>query len=133
MLKDKNTMMSDDQAVTATAASTDYIDALSAGNALGKQLWLDVRVKTSFTAGGSATMTIALQTDDNSSFSSATTLWSVVTVAVASLVAGLKYRIPIPFGAERYLRMNYTVATGPMTAGAIDAAIVHDIDATIED
>jgi len=133
MLKDKLTMFSDDQAVTSTAASTDYLDQLAAGNAVGRGVWLDVRVKTTFTAGGSATMTIALETDDNASFSSATVLWQVTAVAVASLTAGTKWRVMVPIGAERYLRMNYTVAVGPMTAGNIDAALVQDTDVTIED
>lgn len=133
MMKDKLTMFSDDQAVTVTAASTSYLDQLAAGNALEPGIWLDVRVKTTFTAGGSATMTIALQTDDNASFSSATTLWQETTVAVASLVAGKKYRVKVPIGAERYLRMYYTVATGPMTAGAIDAALVPATDVTVND
>lgn len=126
-------MFSDDQAVTVTAPSTNIMDQLAAGNAVGREVTLDVRVKTTFTAGGSATMTIALETDNNASFSSAVVLWQATTVAVAALTAGKKWRVKVPIGAERYLRMNYTVATGPMTAGAIDAALVQDADVTIED
>jgi hypothetical protein len=133
MMTDKLTMFSDDQAITVTAASTSYVDQLAAGNAIEPGIWLDVRVKTAFTAGGSATMTIALQTDDNTSFSSAKTLWEEETVAVASLVAGKKWRVKVPVGAERYLRMYYTVATGPMTAGAIDAALVPGVDVTVNE
>jgi len=133
MLKDKNTMFSDDQAVTTTAASTSYLDQLAAGNAVAPGIWLDVRVKTTFTGQGSTTLTIALECDDNTSFSSAKTLFTTAALDESVLVAGYHIRVKVPIGAERYLRMTYTVGSGPMTAGKIDASMQMDVDITVED
>lgn len=132
MIIDASLVFSDAQAVTATAASDSYADTLAAGNSY-EGSWVVVRVDTAFTAAGAATLTIDLQTDDNTSFSSPTTLCSLPggAIAVASLIAGFTRKIRIPLGAERYLRGNYTVATGPMTAGKIDLFITNDIDSTI--
>jgi hypothetical protein len=136
MILDAQNLLSDAQAITATAASTNYIDLGAVGSDVnGNQLTRDlgkgtpvpllIQVLTAFTASGSATLTITLEVDDNTSFSSAKTVYTSGAVAKATLVAG--YRLPIryvPKGAdERYLRLNYTVATGPMTAGTITAGI----------
>ncbi len=36
----------------------------------------------------------------------------------------------VPLDAERYLRTNYTVATGPLTAGKFTAFLAHDRQAS---
>ena len=129
MFIDALTVFSDAQAVTVSAASTNYMDTLAAGDSY-EGAWLVFRVETAFTAGGAATMQVDLQTDDNSSFSSATTLCTLPggAIAVATLVAGLIRKVRIPPGAERYLRGYYTVSTGPMTAGNADLFITKDVD-----
>lgn len=131
MILDNQGLLSDKQAITSTAASTNYIDLgpidSSTTREMGYGVPLDllVLVNTAFTATGAATLTITLEVDDNTSFSSATTVWSSGAIAKASLVSG--YQIPlqyVPKGVnERYMRFNYTVATGPMTAGTITAAL----------
>src|SRR5687768_14134781 len=96
MVLDKNTLFSDEQAITVTAASTDVLDL----GALGivpynqaqllhrkglKEIPLLIQVTEAF-----ATLTslkIAVETDDNSAFSSAKEVLSQ-TVLVADLVAG---------------------------------------------
>src|SRR6476469_9593479 len=87
------------QAVTTATetASTDYLDQLSYGDALGKPLWLEILVNTTVAAsGGASNVTFKLQCDDNSSFSSPTTLWSSGAIAKASLPAGtIVARIPL--------------------------------------
>jgi hypothetical protein len=79
-------------------------------------------------AAGAGTLTVSLEVDDNSGFSSATTVWTSGAIPKATLVAG--YRLPIeylPKGInERYFRLYYTVATGPMTAGKITAGLMLD-------
>ncbi|WP_404856436.1 Bbp16 family capsid cement protein, partial [Escherichia coli] len=35
----------------------------------------------------------------------------------------------VPAGVQRYLRVNYSVATGPLTAGKFTAGINLDVDA----
>lgn len=133
MLIDKLAKFSGDQAITATAACTDTMDLLAAGDSIGRETYFIFIVKTAFTAGGNATLTIDLETDDNNSFSSAIALYSSGAIAVADLVAGYKIAIRVPKGLERYLRANYTVTTGPMTAGAADAFLADSFDHLVTD
>jgi hypothetical protein len=127
MIMDKNLMVSAAQAVTASAASTNYIDLGAAGDAYVSS-WLVVQVREAATASGSATVDIDIQCDDNTSFSSATSLYKVSAVPKATLVANYEaIKVRIPQGCERYLRVYYTVATGPLTAGTFDAFVVSDV------
>ena len=127
MILDKELMMSEAQVVTATAASTNVIDLgarLGLDPGLSDDLWLQIRVDTRATASGSATVTFELQTDDDEAFGSATTLWTSTAIGKATLVAGYNVvRMRLPLGVERYVRVYYTVATGPLTAGKFDAFI----------
>ncbi len=126
---DKFLELSAAQAITTTAPSTNVIDAGATKNAslgrdigAGTQLYLAYSVNTAATAGGAATVTFALQDSaDNSSFADVIT---TVAVPVASLVAGATYYLPLPPGMRRYIRGNYTVATGPLLTGKFNAAIV---------
>jgi hypothetical protein len=139
MLLSKQTLLSDQQAVTASAASTNIIDLGAAGtpvrgNALvrdigaGQPVGILIQATEAFTAAGAATLTVTLEVDDNDAFGSATTVWTSGAIGKATLVAG--YRLPIeylPKGVnERYLRAYYTVATGPMTAGKITCGLMID-------
>jgi len=128
MYLDKQLMFSEAQAVTTTTASTNIIDLGPGSDAgAGEPLELMVVVDEAVTADGAATLTIALQTDDNASFSSATTLASTGAIGKAALTLGSShFRLEVPEGAERYLRLNYTVATGPLTAGKFTAGLVLD-------
>ena len=124
MIIDKQQLFSDEQAITATANSTNVIDLGAADMDAGTPLHILAQVTEAFTAAGAATLTVTLETDDNDSFSSATTLLSTAAIGKATLVAG--YQLPISFlpeNVERYVRLVYTVATGPMTAGKITAGV----------
>lgn len=130
ILDDQNTL-SNDQAITATAASEDYIDlgpidsTLTREMGYGVPLDMLIQVTEAFAAAGAATLTIDLEVDDNTGFSSATTVWTSGAIGKATLIQGYQALLQyVPKGVnERYLRLNYTVATGPMTAGKITAAI----------
>lgn len=137
MLLDKELMLSDAQAITTAAAtpSTNYLDLLAAGDpGVGEPMWAVARVQTTATSGGSATVAVKLQVDDNTSFSSATDLpGGSAAIAVASLVAGYTFFVirlpPIPAGAkERYLRALITVATADLTAGKFDVFLTRNVD-----
>lgn len=132
MILDKLLMFSEAQAVTNTAASTDVIDLGPIdGNrrdiGVGYPLELFVNVNTTAAAAGAATVNIALQTSpDNSSW---TTLATSGDLALSALTAGKRvFSQKVPQGVQRYLRMNYTVGTGPLTAGAFTAGINLDVD-----
>jgi len=130
MYRDAQLELSVAQAVTVTAASTNTIDLTVAGDAVGSApAYLAVRVGTACTAAGSATLTIDLQTDSDVAFGTAVTLFSSGVIAVASLTANTWIvRVALPIGLNRYNRLYYTVATGPLTAGTIDAFITTNID-----
>lgn len=115
-------------ALTVTRASTNVIDMLSARD-VGADGMLEVHVQvlTAFTAAGAATLQIAYQTSpDNVTF---VDLLLSPLLPVANLVLGVGiFRVYVPVIQQldsgtpnRYHRLNYTVATGPMTAGALVA------------
>lgn len=126
---DKQLQYSDKQAVTATAVSTNVVDAGATKNAAigrdlgaGTPLYLFLSVSQTFTAAGAATLVATLQDSaDNSTFADVA---SIGALSLAQLVAGKSYWVGFPIPTRRYTRVNYTVATGPMTAGIISAHVV---------
>lgn len=130
MIIDRFNEYSDAQDVTASAASTNVVDLDAAGNIEGKPYYLHVKVNTSAAASGDATVTVALQTDSDEAFGSATTLWTSAAIGKAALTAGTEVvRLPINgMPLKRYTRVYYTVATGPLTAGKFDAFLSADGD-----
>ncbi len=125
MIIDRNLKVSTSQAVTVSAPSTDVVD-LSQARDLGLVgLKMMVNVEEAVTASGAATVQVTLQCDDNSSFTTPKTVISTDTIAKTDLVVGKQLFIPIPIGLdEQFLRVYYTVANGPLTAGKFSAAIV---------
>ena len=127
MLLDKNTILSDAQAITTTAASTNTLDLTAAGNAVAGGLFAVCRTDVAF--AGATSVQVSLQTADNSAFSSATTLLSV-TFAAADLAAAQKLlmAMALPLGLKRYVRAYYTV-TGTATAGKLSFFLTDAVDA----
>lgn len=128
MIFDKANLLSDAQAVTATAATTNYIDLgadRNIGN--GEPIELFAMVTTTTTSGGSTTMTFALQTDSDSAFGSAETLLVTGSIAKATLVAGYEFlRVRLPQGVKRYVRGYFTVSTADFTAGNFTVGLLLD-------
>lgn len=136
MLLDNQLLFSDAQAITATAVSTNVIDTAPffsgvTGRALGvgKQLYVFWGVDTAFTDSGSdSTVAISVETDDNASMSSATTLATMVTLAALS-AAGTRGVFALPSGTyERYIAVRYTLANGNLTTGAITSGLTLNPD-----
>lgn len=110
MIIDSRLEFSDAQALTASAASTNYIDLTVSRNVgVGYPLYLvcTVDVAADYTSANE-TYAIAIESDDNSSFSSATAQVSR-TIAASALTAGSKHVIPVPNTNERYMRVYYTL------------------------
>lgn len=127
MFIDKSLQVSDAQAVTASAASTDVIDFGQANPNTGMddRSSMVITVDEAAAAAGAATVTISVQDSaDNSTFADV-----AVTAAIgkATLVAGYQHVIPMPTKLRRYCRVYYTVATGPLTAGKFSAQVVAGI------
>jgi hypothetical protein len=132
MIIDDQTTFSWAQAVTASAASTNYVDTGIARN-LGvgqEQLYLVIACVTSMTDGASDSTVIAtVQTDTTSAFGAPVTLATDTTFAALS-AAGTSHIIPLSPGwaYKRFLRIYYTVANGNLTTGNFSAFIVSDVD-----
>lgn len=126
-------VFSDAQAITEAAASTNYIDLgitkpqIGVG---GKVPYLCIKTNTAPTQAAD-TLSIELQSDDNSSFTSAKTIMMpLVGAAGAEVLASDArlatagewiYRAPLPMDiSERYLRLYYnnTTSNGTFTIDA---------------
>lgn len=146
MYIDTNLEFSDSQAVTSTAISEDVYDVLSIAAGAGSvginggttlvdlgqsaDLYLVVNTAVACTDTSSdATLTITLESDDNVSLSTPTVHFSTGALAFASFAtAGTRLvTIRLPHGQyQRYIGLRYTVAAGPLTAGAFDAFLTTD-------
>ena len=131
MIIDKALQVSNEQAVTASAASTDLIDfgQVTPDLGLSDRASMVITVDESAAAAGAATVTFAVQDSaDGAAFADV-----VVTGAVgkALLTAGTQIIIPMPTSLRRYCRVNYTVGTGPLTAGKFSAQVVTGIQQNV--
>lgn len=126
MFLDKSHEMSDSQAVTASAASTNVIDLgpVHLSQSYGGDAELLLRVKEAVTAAGAATVNFKLETASDEAFSSPVVLAESGAIGKAALTLNSEHlKIKVPSGADRYLRVYYEVATGPLTAGKFYAAL----------
>lgn len=136
MIFDKTLLLSDGQAITATAASTNVIDLGATGTPLGSSVALtrdigigdgcvELAVDVTATFNNLTSLQVTVQTSpDNATW---TDLESGRAVPLASLVAGYQFFVPsrFPEGTRaRYVRLNYTVVGTAPTTGAITAGAV---------
>jgi hypothetical protein len=134
MIFDNTLLFSSQQAITATAASTNVIDlgatgtpiggvALTRDIGVGKEMDLSVLVTENF--NNLTSLTVAVQTSpDNSTY---TTVLQSPAILLAALVAGYQFKVPNSFELgtnARYVRLNYTVAGTAPTTGKITAGVV---------
>lgn len=138
MIMDRTGLFSDQQAIVASAASTNIVDLGATGTQYGaasamvrdigpgRVIPLIVTVTESFTLLTS--LRIDIQVDDNSDFTSAKTVFQSPAYTLAQLAAGAKENLlpdSIPLGTdERYMRLYYTVAGSNPDAGKITAGVV---------
>lgn len=127
MFIDKNLQVSDAQAVTATAASTNVIDfgQTNPNTGMDDRTSMVITCDTTAESAGASTVSFAVQDSaDNSTFADV-----AVSAAVpkATLVAGYQHVIPMPTKLRRYVRLNYTVGVANLTAGAFSAQVVAGI------
>jgi hypothetical protein len=140
MIFDKQTLFSDDQAVTDTAASTNVIDLGALGTVSGPAG--GTPPKTHYKGGSRGrivcrvsgadfvdltSLVVSVQVDDDVAFGTVETVLTSETFLAAALVKGkvlLDVQIPARVN-KRYIRLNYTV-DGTATAGKVTAGIIHD-------
>jgi hypothetical protein len=125
MILDRYNEFSDAQDITGSTgdiASTNVVDLNAEGDAYGHEMYLIIGVDTTCASSGGATVTPRLETSDDSSFSSATTLWTGEQKAYTDLTAGTEVAaLRVPSGCERYLRVVYAIGTAALTAGKMNA------------
>ncbi len=114
--------LSNAQALTATAVSTNYYDfgaAVDAG--IGNAIPINCSVGAALTV--LTHLSIAIETDDNTSFTSPVKLFET-SVALAGLGAGAQIKLPaIKGGCERYVQARYTVGGSNPTSGTINLSL----------
>lgn len=130
MYMDRELIFSTAQEVkSGTVDSTDTVD-LGAGGDAYEALWFVVQVDTAAAAneGTDPTLNIKLQTSaDNDSY---TSLYETGALGTASLTAGTEYKVRIPVGVQRYLKVVYEVTAdggANFTAGKYTAFLTPDI------
>lgn len=144
MIFDKTTLLSDAQAITADAVSTNVIDLGAVGQAyghaaplvrdVGKGQPIKIHIQVVEAFNTLTSLTVSVQCDSVENFASPKTLVSE-TIALADLIAGKTSNIMcVPAGTdERYLRLNYDVTgtnptTGRITAGVVMASQTNGVD-----
>lgn len=130
MYVDANLLLSDAQALTATAASTNLVD-FNVDRDMGRGEPLALVITVDVLADGTTTdetYAFAIETDDNAAFSSATALVSR-TIGYADLTAGSQHIIPFTLSNERYVRLYATLGgTTPSVTITAHIAPMNQID-----
>lgn len=138
---DQEIMLADGQTVTAIGdtPSTNIYDT-GGTNGQGdmgqayEQLWFNIRVGTTATSGGAATIQGVIQVSDDAA--TWTDLLAGIAAPVANALAGydlLRVQPPlISFGSpSRYFRAVIRVGTAVLTAGKFDAYVSNTIQRNI--
>lgn len=132
MITDALLQLSLAQAVTASAVSTNTIDlGVKRDLGPGTDLYAIFSVDETATAAGAAVVNFQIVSSASADLSSPTVLAQTDAIGKAELTAGrqpITLEIPPsvlaaqPIG-QRYLGAQYTVGTGPLTAGKFSATI----------
>lgn len=136
MIFDNTLLLSNQQAITADAASTNVIDLGATGTPFGgvvlvrdigagNEVELSVIVTETFNNLTSLNVKVDVSAD-NSSWS---TVYQSGEIALATLVAGYQFKCPYSFARgvnKRYVRLYYDItgtapSTGKITAGVVSA------------
>lgn len=129
MITDQFLRVSNAQAVTTTAVSTDTVDLGTARDiGAGEDLYMHFTVGTAF-AGGTSTEFQVIGSA-NADLSSPTVLGSSGAIATAGLTAGRRVAVRVnPFInslGQRYFGARYVVV-GTNTTGTVSADVVHGV------
>lgn len=141
MMLDALLQLSAAQAVTASAVSTNTVDlGVARDLGPGRSLFVVWGVDESAAAAGAATVTFQIVTSASANLSTPTIVAQTDAIGKAELTAGRKLfaqRIdPAILNAQpngqRYLGCQYTVGTGPLTAGKFTAYVTDALPPGME-
>lgn len=132
MILDAQLQFSDSQAITAAAASTNYVDLGAVRDiGTGEPLYIVVNVEVAFTDGGSdSTLSVYLYGDSSTTFTpdgsdllfTIPALTAAKTTFIARLdpaMAALQYR---------YIELYYSPNNGNLSTGTVSAYLTTNID-----
>lgn len=130
MITDKLLRVSEAQALTTTAVSTDKIDLSTARDmGEGEDLFMVFTVGTAMAGGTSINFQVTVA-DNEALTTNATTIGMSGVILTAALTAGAQFMVRLnPLVGSlgrRYLGATYTIV-GTMSAGTVTADIVTDI------
>lgn len=131
MITDKLLRVSEDQAVTATAVSTNTVDLSQARDiGEGENLFMNFALTEAFATGTSTTFD-AIIADDAALTTNVEVIGSSGAVATAGLTLGKNIAVrlnpQIGLKGRRYFGARYTVAGSSNTTGKVTADVVHGI------
>jgi hypothetical protein len=129
MITDKLLRVSEDQALTTTAVSTDTIDlSIARDIGEGQDLFMNFAVTTALAGGTSVKFEVISSAAAN--LGSPTVIGSSDAIVTADLVAGKNVAVrinpQIASNGQRYLGARYTIS-GTYTSGKVTADVVMDI------
>ncbi len=129
MITDKLLRVSEDQALTTTAVSTNTID-LSVARDMGEgtDLYMNFAVTAALTGGTSVKFEVI--TSASADLSTPTVIGSTDAIVTASLVTGYNTAVrlnpQIASKGQRYLGARYTIS-GTYSAGTVTADVVETV------
>lgn len=129
---DRNLVFSEDQALVATADSTNTIDTGNVTGGSGGPMWLVAIVTEDFATSTSYEIELENSASESSGFAALTVPITTGAVAIATLVAGyVAIKVPLPDKILRYLKLVYTEVGTTNTAGEITAFLTQDPDSAL--
>lgn len=132
MIMDKLVMFHDDTAPTTAGSYVGDSVALRETAKIseeyaGEPVEVVVQVTKTFTSGGAGTLDLRFTSGNSAALASPVTQGSTGALALATLVAGTKYRFPLALNIAdadaSHIGVIAVVATATMTAGTISAWI----------
>ncbi len=120
----------DGSALTVTRDSTNTIDLGVVRDIGATEEPLKIAVVFTTLPNSATPTTTTVQVDIATAPDNAT--WTVLEESAAVVIDTVTsaepfiFRATVPEGVSRYLKLTYTVANGPLTAGAVSAALVVD-------
>lgn len=130
MILDNQTLLSNAQAITADAGSTNQIDLSPRGAGIvrdigpGKPIPLLIQVVEQF--NNLTSLVVSIQVDEDSAFGTPKTVAQSQAIPLASLVPGYAFNLDyVPRGTdERYMRVYYDITGTAPTTGKITAGVL---------
>lgn len=149
MYIDYDLRLSKNQAITGSDTSTYYVDSVQSGWGVNDEVYARFMVQTAFAGSASASVTFSIQISQDTAFTTATNVLSVIKLASGLTLKSIPLVAKLPVammlshaGGDslyspntlpyRYVRAYYTVAAPVLTGGNITCDLVKDAPVTMD-